>query len=708
MKLFFVALLLAEVVVLYFLDHSQYRKLIKWKNFTLGHKYKTLSVTTDSYTPLHSQESSHSKPLNYTLPLSLSPHMDYEDAYELYNMKRVQSCVPGNFGYTSQQAEQTFPLRNYPRCTERYRGFGVPEIKVNLISNTLTIDCKNTTHIEYFVGPVGKLNFTAGPDSVAEMEIESYKGPFKISQDTEFVMAKCGKDSDFEISAVWHRRDEELYQKYVKRRDHKVKPFLMAYIALDSFSRRHMYQKLPETMKLLNSLNANSAFEVHDFKLHNVIGDGSVPNILPVMSNQYNPKPAVKLTQQQKESFLWDSLAEKGFITLIAQEACDYRFTDHFGNTTSFHHIFRQFYCGAQNLGTYSFEKFSTEKQRCIGANMSHVYALEYINQYVEHYPEAHKWFYAHFEAGHEATGLHAETLDLDFRDFLQRLLTNTRDSHNVALIINADHGMRFGEWQKDSAAFQEHKLPPLFTVTSKELLDMIPNSRNTLLTNSWRLSSKKDIRRTMQYLSNYPNFTQFPQEDPVHNYNLYTEEIDINRTCKDARIPIWHCSCINFQDIDLSYAHSSNKELYYLLSYITDYAIYIINKEAYSTYSLYPGSACQKVELLHIDRAFGFSYDNMSELIKIQFSVRNQKNASFTALFLISPRPYDSLDKTQNDYYYGRLESYLYRGYLSYFKMINLSRMDPFEGTCAEFARRMEVKPDFCFCKEGFEGEMK
>lgn len=709
MKLFLLIVLLVEGVVLYYTKYTRYRDLLVWRDSVLESKYKLISTTTQSYAPKKQNSQDESDSSDYSLPMNISTHMTYEDAHELFHVKKSQACVPDSFGYTSEQADVIFPHRGYPRCTERYRGFEVPEITVDLVNNTFKIDCKNTTYIEYFTGPAGQHNFTSGKISVADLEIKRYNGPTTMPENAEFIMAKCGKDADFDLAAMWLRKNERVYADSIMGRDLSVKPLLIGYIVLDSFSRRHSFQKLPETIKFLNTLNKDSSYEVHDFKLHNVIGDGSAENIVPVMTRQYSDfEERLVYDPKHRDDYIWNNIADKGFITLFGTEACEGRFNRCFGNDISAHHILRQFYCGAQHIGHFSYRKFGTEQQRCIGPHMSHVYGLNYLYQFTQSYSLANKWFYSHFEAAHEATGQHAETLDIDLRNFLRKLLDYTSDTHNVALIINADHGMRFGDWQRDTAAFQEAKLPALFTVTSKELLDMIPNSRHTLAKNSWRLNSKKDIRRTMLYLSNYPNFIDIPQEDEVTNYSLYSEEIDIDRSCMDARIPAWYCACVNFKDIDLKYAREENKELHDLLHYITEYAIFIMNKETYSGYSIYTGRACQKIQLKKIDRAFAFAYNSMSELIKIQFTVTNQMNASFTALFLLSPQPWASVKKHQSFYSYGRLESYMYRGYMQFFKIINLSRMDPFEGECASYARSLNIKPDFCFCKEGYEEEMK
>jgi hypothetical protein len=53
-------------------------------------------------------------------------------------------------------------------------------------------------------------------------------------------------------------------------------------LTVDSFSRRHFYRKMKKTIDYFNKGHEN--FSIFDFKLHNVIGQSSVQNIVPIFS----------------------------------------------------------------------------------------------------------------------------------------------------------------------------------------------------------------------------------------------------------------------------------------------------------------------------------------------------------------------------------------------------------------------------------------
>lgn len=61
-------------------------------------------------------------------------------------------------------------------------------------------------------------------------------------------------------------------------------------------------------------------------------------------------------------------------------------------------------------------------------------------------YNDVNLWLYAHINTAHEATGLHARTLDGDLVEFLDRVLRKYADTHDIVAFVMADHGMRYGD----------------------------------------------------------------------------------------------------------------------------------------------------------------------------------------------------------------------------------------------------------------------
>ena len=57
-------------------------------------------------------------------------------------------------------------------------------------------------------------------------------------------------------------------------------------------------------------------------------------------------------------------------------------------------------------------------------------------------------------DTAHENTGQHAGTLDGDLAEFLDNYVKEYEKTHELVIFLHADHGMRYGSWHKDSAAF--------------------------------------------------------------------------------------------------------------------------------------------------------------------------------------------------------------------------------------------------------------
>jgi len=176
---------------------------------------------------------------------------------------------------------------------------------------------------------------------------------------------------------------------------------------------------------------------------------------------------------------------------------------------------------------------------------------------------------------------------------------------------------------------------------------------------------------------------------------NLFTEAIDANRTCEEAGIPPWYCSCLNYVPVDRHF----DPQLTHLLTTLVSEATQIMNNLVYSP----PNGAqlCFKLEPSDIVEVFGIRANRYRELLKVIFTIKGRPEAKVIATFMISPRPYGSgIKPTHKSDQYAKPEPILYRGFYTYATILGLSRLDPFEGECAVEARRQGVKADFCFCR--------
>ena len=128
-----------------------------------------------------------------------------------------------------------------------------------------------------------------------------------------------------------------------------------------------------------------------------------------------------------------------------------------------------------------------------------------------------------------------------------------------MVIFLSADHGMRYGEWYKLENGGQEHRLPMMFVIASRSLIERIPYSDDILSHNSNRLISKFDIYETLKFLSNVPYYDSFNYSFYKHNQpvSLFNQKISNERLCEDVFIDSEYCPCptwVDYQDFSTSF----------------------------------------------------------------------------------------------------------------------------------------------------------
>jgi hypothetical protein len=453
-------------------------------------------------------------------------------------------------------------------------------------------------------------------------------------------------------------------------------PLVVLMMTVDSFSRYHFYRKLPLTLAWLEQQRAK--FSVVDFLIHNIIGTNSVGNQAPIFGSNIQERYTGNLLDDfAGEQAIWYKFKQKvrpkqGFVTSFALESCDNSFPRKLGRRPRIDYVSSPFYCAANKFTNYRSSK-SNRKQRCIGPAMSHEYVFNYTLTVSQMYQTLNQWHYLHVDAAHESTGLHAETLDLDLRTFLDHFV-NLHAASEVVVFLAADHGMRYGDWFKSVEAFQENRLPAFFLLTQKSVVQSIEGSLDNTFHNSLRLTSKLDLRKTLTFLSGLPYGLALDSEELFPAFNLYTQKIPNSRSCQEAGIPLWHCSCLELMELESEiYDKSSPKyqnnhpvtrELEWLLGTLAEAALTHINEQVFTPKR--PHSICKKLSLDRILKAYALNLDPNLEEFKIELAVKQQTGVRFEVTFLVSTAE-DNLEASAEGY---AVEPIVYNGYRKKFRV--------------------------------------
>lgn len=243
--------------------------------------------------------------------------IDIEASFSVDEVKL--SCLPEKFGYSHEEADKLFPYIGYKTCEEL--GFREGVMNIDTSTNTLTLNCPTGTSAYYWVG------FSASEEQLGQhkrvAQRHSYIGTVEVPNDVEIYFGSCSDEQKADSAAYVHRKKPDVVarvqadmqqnqrQAQFEHGESQTRPLTVLVLTLDSLSRRQFYRKLPKTTAFMNSINPEE-FRVVDFVLHNVIGDNSNPNVIPIWTGYPVDKAQLNKTNKYKdllgEASIWSYL----------------------------------------------------------------------------------------------------------------------------------------------------------------------------------------------------------------------------------------------------------------------------------------------------------------------------------------------------------------------------------------------------------------
>lgn len=621
---------------------------------------------------------------------------DIDDTAQFEDIRDELACVPSKFGYTKDQGLKLFPPYKYPECAEVNKHL-TSTMSLDLVNNELRLNCTTGYKGRYILGPRDDRKLIKNTD--LDFEVYEYPGyPVKLKGHEEYALASCEEEGDFNLVEMHPRFKQKVFKKAKdignKNGFFHGKPSLILHLVVDSFSRRHFYRKLTETVEFLNEANRNSTHAVFDFKLHNIHGHDSIENMSITLSGIPKYKRAKEETDYKYD--IWNILRKQGYVTMIGQENCNSLFAPTLGERIPVDHSVNEFYCAAGVYSEYTTNKLMQGQHRCIGKRMSHNYILDYTWEFMETYSNVDKWIYLHLNAAHEGSGQHAATLDSDLTSFLKRVM---KRPEVVYIFLEGDHGMRYGDWKRSEEASYEWKLPAFFLIMPHETLRSVFNSYNRLLMNTFRLTTKYDIRKTILAISAKVKNLNF-EFDKDEGVVMFRRQIFTDRTCKRMGIPMFYCSCMDFDEIDIEEINSPMQidhnylELSRLIDTLARHSIDYLNQELFS--HIHKDKFCQSVSFHNVTNASGF-LTRKKEFIKLEVSVCEDSEVRFEALYSVA-----KLKPKLVPMVWGNLDQLIYyRGKKRHYRMIYLNRVDSFAGPCEKLSIQYDISAKYCVCKE-------
>lgn len=687
-----------------------YRYRCPWKNYTLNDLY----------------EGGH------------SPFQEEEDT--TFNIQKNEwplYCRPDTFGYDNEEAAEVFPYKGYPKCITKFPQYE-SAMHIDPVTNTLVMNCSGEFKGRYVLGD-SSFNSTIRLPTSPLSSAQLYTGPVPL-HDEEWALGTCDPTNEnlYEQIAIHLRRQDEVYERAASTANKvaeeaarmygspKQRRTLILLLAVDSASRRHFYRKLPKTVELLRELQQGGTVHVADFLIHNIIGDNSARNQIPVFTGKPRlVNKAIKELEGTPEALfhgdalqkqhLMHILGELGFVTLLSFEFCHQYFATYMGDQPSVDHLVANFWCGAKKYAGFNFEK-SVLGQRCIGPEMSHQYMFTYLHQFMQAYNGANQLLYSHVTTPHEATGTQIETLDDDLVTFLRGFLDFAKQNdYDFTVFLHGDHGMRYGEWYKNIKAFQEHRLPALFTLVSTPLVHKFESFYDTVEHNRKRLVGKLDLYLTIKTLAMATYLSRVEHSNPLYDrwrkgllrysVSIFLEKIMNNRSCGDIHIPTFYCSCMKMELLEPDLYEDpipSNSSLITELGHVVDsvvkLSLFELNSATHTSPLAARGQICQRLTLKTINSVYAQRISLKDEAFKVEFSVNEHPSARFETYTILGvTEKLVGIKENQE----GLVPApAFFRGRKKRLRIMFIKRLDSYAGLCEEVAYAKGINAALCICE--------
>ena len=448
---------------------------------------------------------------------------------------------------------------------------------------------------------------------------EEYTGPAAIPFNTQYVDVVCNNQHNYRTQLVPNLEGEATQRKIyntVKKNEPDYEPLSILSLSVDSLSRAQMFRPfgLPKTAALLKKLyyssdvNSDSTGKARShraflFNRVNALGGGTAMNLVPMYGGtaftEHDERERVKhhTVGVPVKEWVWQYAAKRGYITSYAVDVQKGLFGTKL-NCSECH--YRHPSIPHWEHGWYRKENTAMGdgilSGFCDGDAMVFDYIMNYSRQVLQRDHPA-KWVAFDMSPHHrpEADSVHQADHSLSL--FLETVLS---ENENLVVFLFGDHGKPYFKFLDNVGGHYETFLPFFSILLPSRVLKKNPEFGNNLLKNSKRLISYYDVHTTSKSLMHYPHLKKVGGHLTRQGKNLLTQVLSPNRSCYDARISSWACTCNVLRELP-------RKEWGTFIKAIVDEAISTINQQHKTREIVSSGNktTCRDVRLQKISSAF-------------------------------------------------------------------------------------------------------
>ena len=232
---------------------AKYREATNFTTTTSHYTYDDSEVVADIYAPCNSNCSWEQKLDNalFKQSVNYTRGFEMEDDQEIAGMRGKLACVPFSFGFSREKGLDVFPPYEFPSCekklTER-----PPNLTLDTAKNELEMTCESSGTWKYLLfpkslSPTGQYLYT---DIDQDWKLKDYPKHKVSAEGSDFAFGGCNE----ELTAAVHipKFRPEVHARTQSRmhsmaQGKPIRPQIILFIVIDSFSRHHFFRKLPRT-----------------------------------------------------------------------------------------------------------------------------------------------------------------------------------------------------------------------------------------------------------------------------------------------------------------------------------------------------------------------------------------------------------------------------------------------------------------------------
>lgn len=219
-------------------------------------------------------------------------------------------------------------------------------------------------------------------------------------------------------------------------------------LGVDSMSRQNFERAMPQTRNFI--LHALRAYE---FKKHSVIGYGTYPNVIAILTGLNDVEVVHKYRMYFPDipydnvSFIWKNYEEAGYRTHMILDSVE--ITSFHWRKAGFHRKPTDFTNRPLIMKVYSGNQSEEQKVMCLGDRPSTAHHLDYLKDFASAFNSTDTPYFSYtFLASltHDNMNMASSGDEMYLRFF--RDLSEQALLHNTVVIFFSDHGIRWGAFR--------------------------------------------------------------------------------------------------------------------------------------------------------------------------------------------------------------------------------------------------------------------